>query len=135
MNNTQRKILTYLADPIRTYPDEMLTDFVTRGILSKNSMDDETLEAFEKYLDENTRGFCPAGIERARIALGIKPKFREGDKVTQKDFKDLPVGSGVLYDGKNHMVIRDGGIVSQVDGKSPSYASTATFTIGYLADQ
>lgn len=134
MNSTQRKILTYLADPGRSNSDEAMEDLVGLGVF-KSQTDNETLSTLDQYLTDNKRNYCKAGIQRARIAFDLpeKKKFKVGDTVTQKDFRQLKPGSGLFAKGKMHMVVNDGVIVSQVDGKEPSYASTAEFEIKYLA--
>lgn len=134
MNDAQRKILGYLADPVRTYPDEMFRDLESRGVIGKVQSQLESLDGFAKYLDENPHGYCSAGIERARIALDLKPKFKKGDMVTEKDFKYIKAGSGLFAEGKMHMVVEGNTVASQVDGKTPSYVSTATFEIRHLED-
>lgn len=141
MNNTQVTFTKYITDPARTRVPQMMEDLTGRGFF-ESATEKTSTEILTKYLDENPRSFCQEGIERARKANNIVPKpvwkarteKEEGSKVTEKDFANIPVGSGVEAKGKNHLVLKDGKIASQVDGSHPDYASTETFEIVYLAD-
>jgi len=135
LNETQRKILTYLADPVRTEPVKMLEDFAKSPYYMWSEYDGSsaTLEIFKKYLDENPRSFCESGIKRARTALGIKKEFKKGDPISSKDIKDLKAGSVVLTDGKVHMVTTNGGVVRQ-DGVVNPYSTDVNYTIDMLVD-
>jgi len=124
LNAAQKKVLTYLGDPARTYPAEMATALAAAGIYNVGDDTATTEKKFTTYLEANRNSglkFCAEGITRAYKALGLNEKsaktYKVGDLVGLEDLQFLPAGSAMKgTTNKTYMVKGDGTTICQ-DGK------------------
>jgi len=141
LNAAQKKVLTYLADPARTYPAEMATALAAAGIYNVGDSTTSTENKFTTYLEDNRNSglkFCSEGITRAYKALGLteKKNFKKGDVVYPADIVNLPPGTGFKGDVKIYMVKGDKSTICQdgKEGKEKNWSSSKTLTLVYVPD-